>query len=71
MRNCPDSLGTVSNGEVKYSEVLSGDGYKPGTEATVECSDGYESEGYGAMCIPDGTWNSTLSNCTEGDSLSA
>ncbi|CAI8041016.1 Sushi, von Willebrand factor type A, EGF and pentraxin domain-containing protein 1, partial [Geodia barretti] len=63
LRDCPDSLGTVGNGRVEYSQNATGEGYLPGTTATVACNDTYETDGYGAICSNAGTWNSTLPNC--------
>jgi hypothetical protein len=63
LRDCPDNLGTVGNGRVDYSQVATGEGYSPGTIATVACNDTYETDGYGAICSNAGTWNSTLPNC--------
>jgi hypothetical protein len=64
LRDCPDSLGTVGNGRVEYSQNATGESYSPGTTATVACNDRYETDGYGAICSNAGTWNSTLPNCT-------
>jgi hypothetical protein len=64
LRDCPDNLGTVGNGRVEYSQVATGgEGFSPGTIATVACNDTYETDGYGAICSNAGTWNSTLPNC--------
>ncbi|CAI8036464.1 Sushi, von Willebrand factor type A, EGF and pentraxin domain-containing protein 1 [Geodia barretti] len=64
LRDCPDSLGTVENGRVEYSQDATGEGFSLGTTATVACNDRYETDGYGAICSNAGTWNSTLPNCT-------